>query len=318
MELHIVGCGLESHPNVSEPSSTVPESVEEWFELIRPDFIQANTFTIAGIKKLIAAKAALKGSKGAFGKLVEALGEDQDKVERLFVIAKHPVLSNSAHARILPTSWMTQYTLAKIKPEALTRLIEVGKVHPHLQRKEAELLVEQARGRNSKADKSTKSEEPMSGAKAEEPTSVKVETGTKKSDEPDKPVVVEGNPGSNGSVAFAGDVGEDSQGEIDRKLTRAEELERQVRQWEIQKVGFESEIEELKAKLDETPVRHQRRLFRNALEAMRKAETSDLPAKEKRSLHNSAIIDLTELVRSLARDGIAVERLDLFCRPELH
>jgi hypothetical protein len=330
--------------------------VEEWFEFIRPDFIEANAFTIAGIYKLIAAKAALKGRKGAFGKLVEALGEDQDKVERLFVIAKHPVLSNSAHARILPTSWMTQYTLAKIKPEVLTRLIEEGKVHPHLQRKEAERLVEQTRRRNSTNGGEAETavdghREPLTFTKIlslsddddddddrdnghgdvhrDEGHDVSRDEGHDVSRDEGRDVGRdEGHAEGHGEDCAEGpgedhgedrgDIGSSSQGELDRKLARLEELERQVRQWEIQRTGWESEVAELKAKLDETPVRHQRRLFRNVLEAMQKAETSTLPTKEKRSLHNSAIIDLTELVRSLARDGVALERVDLFCRPELH
>src|SRR5262249_8398461 len=65
------------------------------------------------------------------------------------VIARHPVLSDSAHAPILPFSWMTLYTLAKIPPEILFQFLVDGLVHPHLKRKEAERLVERARGQNA-------------------------------------------------------------------------------------------------------------------------------------------------------------------------
>jgi hypothetical protein len=126
-----------------------PGSLAEWFEFIRPDFVQGNVSTIAGTKKLIEAKNALKGCKGGFTQLVEGLGMGLDKAERLMVIARHPVLSDSAHARILPLSWMTQFTLAKILPGVLTQLIADGTVHPGLERKEAERLVEWARGQNS-------------------------------------------------------------------------------------------------------------------------------------------------------------------------
>src|SRR5262249_6868528 len=112
------------------------------------------------------------------------------------------------------------------------------------------------------------------------------------------------------------DVGPDSREEVSRKLARFEELEREVRRWSFEKQGWESENEELKAKLDETSVRHQRRLFRQVMDAMQKAETSDIPVKEKRSLHNSAIIDLTEFVRSATRDGLSLNRFDVYCRPE--
>src|SRR5262249_572247 len=82
-------------------------------------------------------------------------------------------------------------------------------------------------------------------------------------------------------------------------------LENAKRRLEFENIGLQSEVAEPKAKLDETLVRHQRRLFRRVLDAMQKAEASDIPAKEKRSLHNDVIVDLTEFVRSAARDGLS-------------
>jgi len=136
----------EASPENHPPTSS---SFNEWFDYIAPDFVQSNVRTIAGAKKLIAAKKALKGSKGSFRNLVAELGMDLDKAERLMIIARHPVLSDSAHARILPLSWMTQFTLTKIRPEILAQLIADETVHPGLERKEAERLVQKVRGSNS-------------------------------------------------------------------------------------------------------------------------------------------------------------------------
>jgi len=134
---------------VSDRVAPKCNSVPRWIEYIAPDFVQSNVSTIAGAKKLIEAKKALKRSRGSFRGLVEALGMDLDKAECLVVIARHPVLSDSAHARNLPLSWMTQFTLAKISAEVLAQLIADGTVHPDLERKEAQRLVERVRQRNS-------------------------------------------------------------------------------------------------------------------------------------------------------------------------
>src|SRR5262249_23072127 len=75
------------------------------------------------------------------------------------------------------------------------------------------------------------------------------------------------------------DVGSNSRSEIERKLARGEELEREAGLWAIQKSGFESEIDELRARLDETQIPHQRRLFRQALRSLQKAEASDIHEK---------------------------------------
>jgi hypothetical protein len=113
--------------------------------------------------------------------------------------------------------------------------------------------------------------------------------------------------------------GPDSQLEIERKLTRLEELERERQIHESQRIGWESEVAELKAKLaPETPIHHQQRLFRQAIRALQKAETAGTLEKERRSLKGHAALDLVELVRSAIRDGLNPDRLDLVYRPELH
>jgi len=301
---------------------TSSSSVPHWLEYIAPDFAQANTNTIAGAKKLIEAKKALRKSKGSFRQLVEGLGMDLDKAERLMVIARHPVLSDSAHARNLPLSWMTQFTLAKIPAEVLAQLIADETVHPGLERKEAERLVEKVRRQNSTnggggeahAQNQSGGGDGDDGGDHDDPRDASGDEDDyhhdPSADDHEKPVEAINTPVAQNAV------GENSPGEIARLKACIDDLQNAKRQVEIKAEGLNSEIEELKAKLDETAVRHQRRLFRRMLDSIQKAEAPDILAKEKRSLHNSVITDLTEFVRSAARDGLSVARFDVFCRPE--
>jgi hypothetical protein len=123
---------------------------QDWFERIRPDFTQGNLGFIAGAKKLIDAKRALKKRDGSFPRVVKKLGMDLGKAERLMKIARHPVLGNSAHAPIMPVAWTTLYTLAVLPPALLEQLIADGAIHPDLERQQAEQLVREARGRNDR------------------------------------------------------------------------------------------------------------------------------------------------------------------------
>jgi len=314
--------------------SPAPASLAEWLAYIRPDFVQGHTSIITGAKKLIEAKAALKGSELSFTVLVEdGLGLDLDKAERLMVIARHPVLSDSAHARILPLRWTVLHTLSRIAPEALERLIANRKICPELKRKDAERLVEQAHGQNSPNRNGSE-------------TPIERRTGNSDRVEDCGNGVGEdfgdGRDGCDTQDDRAGrdelhddddeihgrqtqpvpvprdDIGSDSRCEIDRKLARLEELEREKRQWEIQRCGHESEIQELRARLDETNVPHQRRIFRQALLSLQNAEASGINEKEKRSLRASATTDLVEFVRSAARDGLSLNRFDIYYRPGVH
>lgn len=60
--------------------------------------------------------------------------------ERLMKIAGHPVLSKSAHAPILPSSWMTLYELTKVPDEQLTTALTDGRITPGMQREDAVAL----------------------------------------------------------------------------------------------------------------------------------------------------------------------------------
>jgi hypothetical protein len=307
-----VSSPTQSRNCLERPSKSVPE----WFEYIAPDFAQRNASTIAGAKKLIEAKKALRRSKGSFRAVVEALGMDLDKAERLMVIARHPVLSDSAHARNLPLSWMTQFTLAKISAEVLAQLIADGTVHPLLERKEAERIVEKVRRQNStNGDGGDAPAERQSGGGGDhddyrDASGDEDDHHDPGEDDHEEPVEAINTPVAQNAI------GENSPGEIARLKAYINDLQHAKRLLEIKAEGLNSEIEEWKARFDETAVRHQRKLFRRMLDSMQKAEVPNVLTKEKRSLHNSVITDLAEFVRSAARDGLSVARFDVFCRPE--
>jgi hypothetical protein len=316
MDLEV--CGQECKPIGPAPGQP-SDSVAAWFEYCAPDFTQSNVATIAGVKKLVEAKKALRKSKGSFLRLLEELGQDPDKVERLFVIARHPVLGDSAHARNFPLSWMTQFTLAKIPADTLLDLIANGTVNSGLTRREAERLVQQVRGLNggNDGDADTVGDESVGEPAGE------AEEGHREGHGNGADGVADGQGETGDAPAVQNtvrdDVGANSQSEIERKLARLDELEREKRQWEIQRAGYESEVEELRAKLGpETNLHHPRKLFRQALKALQESETPKLLRKDRQSRINSALTDLVELVRSLTRDGLKIERLDLYCRPEAH
>jgi hypothetical protein len=50
------------------------------------------------------------------------------------------VLSNTAHARLLPPSWMTLYELTKLPEETLRKKIDCGAITPKIERKDVVLM----------------------------------------------------------------------------------------------------------------------------------------------------------------------------------
>ena len=96
-------------------------------------------------KLLLGAKHALP--HGEFGPMVESdrvpfgLGTAQ----RLMAIAGHSLLSNTAHAPYLPSSWMTVYELTKAPDDTLDVWLADGTIHPEIQRHEVRRLLREAR-----------------------------------------------------------------------------------------------------------------------------------------------------------------------------
>jgi hypothetical protein len=296
-----VAISSSANPNID---TQVAAAVDEWAEIIRPHFSQGNASLIAGALKLIEAKKDLKKTHGSFIELVtNKLGLDLDTAERWMTIARNPVLSNSAHARNLPLSWMTLYTLSKLPPKVLEGFIEDGTVTPDTGRKDAERLVKRVRTPHTVIERLSAAADVVDAVCAPQPQPSAAKT---------QEATATDNVGQ--------DVcGPDSRGEIERKLARLEELEHKTRRQEIQIDGYESEVGELKGKLaPETNIDPQRRLFRQAMRALAKAETADALEKERRSLTQHATANFVEIVRSAVRDGLRVDRLDLVYRPEVH
>jgi hypothetical protein len=66
--------------------------------------------------------------------------------ERLMAIAKHPILTKSAHGPLLPPSWRTLYELTKVPTPLLRRALAEGQVHPALERRAVRALYATAAG----------------------------------------------------------------------------------------------------------------------------------------------------------------------------
>jgi hypothetical protein len=87
---------------------------------------------------LIEAKDAL--DHGDFLEMLADIPLDEAKAERLMAIAKHPILSDSAHVRNLPPSYSTLYELTKLPNEKLKAMIAAGRIDRNTERKEVEEL----------------------------------------------------------------------------------------------------------------------------------------------------------------------------------
>jgi DNA methylase/Protein of unknown function (DUF3102) len=122
----------------------VRHTPDEWAALIRADLAQAVAGFIAAGLHLIEAKADM--DHGEWLPWVEReLPIGVNMADRLMKIARHAVLANSDHGQNLPPSWQTLYELSRLTPPQLEHAIEIGEVHPKLERSEAKELVRRYR-----------------------------------------------------------------------------------------------------------------------------------------------------------------------------
>jgi hypothetical protein len=307
---------LTSHAAVLPCITLSPGTEEEWAEAIRHDLATGTASYINAGRKFIQAKKALKKTNGgSFIHLVTVLlGYDLDTAERWMEIARHPVLSDSATLRNLPTAWTTLYQLSHVPPKLLLKYIADGTVHPQLTCRAATQLLKNGSSNGGRdSDDSATDDGDGDRGRGDDHGGDHQHVGDRENRDPDPGNVPAATSVTNNAI------GPDSQGEIERKLARLEELEHETRRQAIQLVGWESEVRELKAKLGpETPIRPQRRLFQRALRTLQKSEAPGTLEKEARSRRQHATADLVELVRSAIRDGLKPERFDLVYRPELH
>jgi hypothetical protein len=291
---------LAPHAAVLPCVTPSPETEEEWAEAIRHDLATGIASYINAGRKFIQAKTALKKTNGSFIHLVTVLlGYDLDTAERWMEIARHPVLSDSATLRNLPTAWTTLYQLSHVPPKLLLKYIADGTVHPQLTcRAAAQLLKGGSNGGRNPDDDAAGDGDADRGRGGDHGGDHQRVDDRKNHD---------ADPAGNVPAAEITNntIGPNSQGELERKLARLEELERETRRQAIQLVGYESEVQELKAKLGpETPIRSQRKLFQQALRALQKSEVPGTLAKEIRFLKQSATTGLVELVRSAVNGSI--------------
>jgi hypothetical protein len=92
-------------------------------------------------ERLIQEKEVEVDEHGAWLPFLAAVGIDEDKAQRLMRIARHPGLTNPAHRAAFPVAWSTLAVLSRIDADRLKQLIKDGKVHPEMDRTEAEALV---------------------------------------------------------------------------------------------------------------------------------------------------------------------------------
>jgi hypothetical protein len=111
-------------------------SRKQWKVKITASWQKAVTSIIETGHLLIQAKREL--DRGEWLKLFEdKVPFSEDTAQRLMLIARHPILGNTAYTRHLPPSWYTLYELTKIPQITLTKMISGGEISPELEQQEA-------------------------------------------------------------------------------------------------------------------------------------------------------------------------------------
>jgi hypothetical protein len=140
-------------PEVVEVAKTA--TAEHWAPLVAADWRASVAAIVATGRRLLEAKSACR-----HGEYLRLFSDDRQPCEghlpfssrtgqRLVEIAKHPVLADPSHGSDLPASWRTLAELARVKPKRLLAALRAGRVHPELERRQAEQLVAK---RATKAD----------------------------------------------------------------------------------------------------------------------------------------------------------------------
>ena len=114
------------------------ESVEAWGARIAESYGRGVQAVVETGRLLIAAKAAV--AHGQWMPLVESLPFSIQTAERMMRIASHPQISNSSHAKNLPTSITTLDCLAQLDAAAFEEAREAGVISPDLERRTAQRL----------------------------------------------------------------------------------------------------------------------------------------------------------------------------------
>jgi hypothetical protein len=241
---------------------TSKQDFQPWQDRIRGAWQKCAESIIETGRLLNAAKDELE--HGSFLEMVRSkLPFGPDTAERLMAIARHPVLSDSAHAPILPPSWMTLYELTKLDAKlgkgTLRRKIKGGQVFPQMERKD---VIEMMRTTNEEAERlerkaareteKAKKQEELSrwqrryevSPAATEWAKERLERERKAKDDAEE-LERPREEKRAAAARAAADVGVTASSEIERKLARLEELEPKVAMLERQKLALEREMVDL-------------------------------------------------------------------------
>ena len=122
------------------PAQTQEDVRRKWAQRIGATWARAVRAFVETGKQLLAAQDDIP--YGQFTHMLyNELPFSGSTAERLMAIAKHKVLSHSAHARSLPAHWTTLAELARLPDKKVLAFIEDGSISPMMERSEAASLV---------------------------------------------------------------------------------------------------------------------------------------------------------------------------------
>jgi len=144
--------------------------VERWAKQITELHGESVAAIVRVGKALIQAKAEC--SHGEWGELTgrttgkPMLPFSHRTARRLKAIADNGALSNGAHGPHLPASWRTLAVLASLDPDDIDAAIADGSIHPEMQRKHAEALVQSIKHSEQTAAQAKQTPEPAAPSSA--------------------------------------------------------------------------------------------------------------------------------------------------------
>ena len=137
-----MGANSEVQPGsgtLTGPVVPKPRSAAEWAGVIRADLGASVQGVIDAGADLAAAREGIP--RGDWEEwLARELHMTPRTAQRFMAIARHPVLANTTHVSLLPSSWGTLYELSRLPEAALTRAIEAGDISPETTRQDVAAL----------------------------------------------------------------------------------------------------------------------------------------------------------------------------------
>lgn len=118
----------------------ITRTSDEWAEVIKADLGRSIEGIIAAGQHLIDAKAEL--AHGEWISTVEnKIGIQRTTAFKFMQLARHPVVSNVANRKHLPSTWTVLVVLTRLEPTILEAEIASGTVTQHIDFKTAQALV---------------------------------------------------------------------------------------------------------------------------------------------------------------------------------